>query len=452
MPAAVKYVPPMDKEREELLGLNNQEVRLRTDAFKKAENYYHGEHDKVINIEDGEPDDNIVVNMVKQVVDRTQSFLFPALPQISLTETQDTPDEKFVNQALEYNGGTIVLSNMSYNGSLSGHVFAKVVPPKRGSRFPRIVNLNPTMVTSFWRADDIQEVLWYSLQWKVGEKQYLQDIIQDKENWNIKTYVRNEGQLWEPEAEALWDYPLSPIVDWQHLPNVNRFYGQPDVSSELMSLNDQINRVASMVNRILRIHAFPRTIGIGLDPREIIKTEIDGFWATPNTEANIFNLEMQSDLGSSRDFLTMLIDTFLAQARVVIMRGTVRDFQRVTNTGIRAVFLDMIAKNALLRWSYGRGLQEISRRILMIEGKNYDILPQIVWADPLPEDDTETVNALAIERNLGIVSLQDAIQERGRNAVDQFAKIKREMADKDLVTFYNGGGNARLIKQDTNQV
>lgn len=452
MPAAVEYIPPTEKTREDLLGLNQQEIRLRSDSFKRAENYYHGEHDKVIYIEDGEPDDNIVINMVKQVVDRTQSFLFPSLPQISLTETADTPEEKFINQAFEYNGGTIVLSNMSYNGSLSGHVFSKIVPPKPGQMFPRIVNLNPTMVTVFWQADDIQNVLWYSIRWEVGKTQYMQDIIQGDEKWFIRTFKRDEGHLWEEYgAEAIWDFPLSPIVDWQHLPNVNRFYGQPDVSAELMSLNDQINRVASMVNRILRIHAFPRTIGIGLDPGEIIKTEIDGFWATPNTDANIFNLEMQSDLASSHNFLTMLVDTFLAQARVVIMRGTVRDFQRVTNTGIRAVFLDMIAKNALLRWSYGRGIQEISRRMLMIDGKDFSVLPQIVWSDPLPEDDTETVNALAIERTLGIVSLQDAIKERGRNANDQFAKIKREMADEDLVTFYGGSGNARLIKQDTNQ-
>jgi hypothetical protein len=75
--------------------------------------------------------------------------------------------------------------------------------------------------------------------------------------------------------------------------------------------------------------------------------------------------------------------------------------------------------------------------MLMLADKAFDRRPDVIWADPLPSDDTEIINALAIERNLGLVSLEQAIRERNRNAEEQINQMRREINDKDLSIFYS---------------
>jgi hypothetical protein len=151
--------------------------------------------------------------------------------------------------------------------------------------------------------------------------------------------------------------------------------------------------------------------------------------------------------------LQFLNDAMLMQARVVIMRGTVKDFQRVTNTGIRAVFLDMIAKNQLLRWNYGTGIQEISRRILMLNGMDFSRRPDVIWPDPLPEDDTETVNALSLERAMKIVSRKTVSQKRGYIWKEQLKQMEDEEKNEIFAMPEPGqGSGAAPAKTDKNEI
>ena len=436
MPQAMMYVPPDDKSRQDLLtGDGAEERRARQDQFKHALDYYDGRHERQLYVDDDQPDDNLVINMTKQVVDRTLSFLFPSMPKFQIDPTQVTEDEQWLDYAWRINNGPVLLNGVAYNGALSGHNFIKVVP---GKQYPRLISINPANVIVYWKADDKDTVLWYEIKWQVGKVLYIQDIIYnpETETWSIDDW-RKETGAWERVSHVDWQYELSPIVDWQHLPDANNFYGKPDIGAPELKFNDDINRIASNINKILRIHAHPRTIVKGANAKQIEKTAVNGLWSVENTDADIFNLEMQSDLQSSSGFLQMLQENFLAQSRVVIMRGSVKDFQRVTNTGIRAVFLDMISKNQLLRWNYGVALQEISRRMLMLVGKPFALRPDVVWADPLPSDDTERINALAIERNLGFVSIEQGIRERNRNAQDQIKQMRKEIHDPDLSIFYD---------------
>jgi hypothetical protein len=446
------------------LNTSNEERRLLAEKFIKAENYYEGDQPKPLAVDEDGVDDNVIINITKQAVDRTLSFLFPSpFRLVTDAATDNTPEEQYLNDTIGANGNMIFWDGVAYNGALSGHNFVRVLPPdaenERNSEFPRLINYKPGSVIVYWKADDKERVLWYEVRWDALGDNYVQDVRRADvgKAWVIDTYMQAKGtNRFELQSSEAWPYPLSPIVDWPHIPLSNKYYGKGEVTLDQISLNNSINRVASDISRILRFHAFPKTVGIGISAEDIQPTAVDGLWTTENPEAEIFNLEMKSDLASSMGMLQYLSEAHLSQARVVIMKGTVKDFQRVTNTGIRAVFLDMIAKNQLLRSSYGEAIQRIAQRILSLGGYAAN-RPDVLWPDPLPTDDTEAVNTVAIERNLNIVSHETASKKRGYDWEEEKAQMTEEAkleifsvpkpAEKD-----DKDGGSAPIKSDKNEV
>lgn len=420
----IGYIPPTDPRRFKLDVDGDKERRHRRKLFAENERYYNGDMSDPLIVDDDDPiNDNVILSILKQTVDRTLSFVFPDIPRLVIDpDIDENPDEQYIDETLRINGGLVFLNGLVYNGALAGHVFVKVMeadPTLEGSEdFPRLINLHPSNITIFWDASDQDRVLWYENQYSAGEDSFIQDTWFDKNRWLTQTYVKPKGkQRWQTRGElAVWDSILSPIVDVQHLPDAVRKYGKSDITTDLRKLNDGVNRVASDVSRILKHHAFPKTVVTGASSNEINKTEIGALYSIANPDAKVTNLEMESDLASSMNFLDKLIDNVYLTERVVKVTGNVKDYQRVTNASIRSVYLDQIAKNQLLRWSYGELLQKIARRILLLkyEGNQAKaVRPTVLWQDPLPMDDTESINTLAIERNMHIVSEETASKKRG---------------------------------------
>lgn len=452
MPAVTYYVDPNDKLRTNVWTIDN-ELNIRTDAFKKARKYYDGKHKPHLDIKDNEPDDNTVINVVKEAVDRTVTFLFPAMPKLELmpSETEETPDEEWLRDVWEANGGIALLHEIGLTGALSGHNFVRIMPPDGEDHdYPRIGILDPTQVTAYWYAPDKKKVVWYEVKWAIDKTDYVIDFINTKymnaseadivrsfmpvsednlvpelTQWMIVEYSKQSGQRWEIRAVDTWPAPFAPIVSWPHMPTPGAYYGTGECTH--MELNDNINLIASQINRIIRYHASPKTVGTGIAAGKLDQVGEDTFWTTPNENAKIFNLEMKSDLGSTRDHLQYLKDEYLSQSRVVILKGDVKDFQRVTNAGVRTVFIDMLSKNIILRWLYGVGIQQISRRLMFVAGKPV-LTPDVVHADPLPVDSVEEVNNYAIERNMGVVSRQTVSSKRGYNWTDEYQKMQQEQS------------------------
>lgn len=466
MPAAMSYVPPNDPSRfiiGNTLNKSNEERRLLTEQFERAEKYYDGDQPKPLAISEDGVDDNVIVNITKQSIDRTLSFLFPSpFRLVTDTAAENTPEEQYLNDTIDANMGMVFWDGVAYNGALAGHNFVRVLPidpeNEKNPNYPRLVNYKPGSVIAYWKADDKDKVLWYEVRWDALGDNYLQDVRRSDEGaktWTIDTYVQRKGtNRFEPMGTEIWPYPLSPIVDWPHLVQSNKYYGKGEATLDQMNLNNSINRITSDMARILRFHAFPKTIGIGMNAEDIQETAVDGFWTTENPEAEIFNLEMRSDLASSMNLLTYLSEAHLSQARVVIMKGSVKDFQRVTNTGIRAVFLDMIAKNQHLRGSYGEAIQRVAQRVLALGGFK-PIRPDVIWPDPLPTDDTEAVNTIAIERNMKIVSHETAAKKRGYDWDEEKTQMEQEAKLEIFAAPDVGGksdGGSAPMKTDKNEV
>lgn len=401
MPAATQYTP----DDRELRAAADSERRTRQDRHDRNWRYYTGQHHRPLKVTDG-IDDNVVLNLCKQTIDRTVSFLVPTFPRLQLDPDAQSPREDWLNATWSGSGGAALLLNMALNGALDGHVFARVVMGQGG---PQVINLSGRDTIAFWNADNYDEVLWYELRWQAGRTHWRQDVVNDGARWLVRDY-RMVGARYELADETIWPYALGPIVSWRHLPQPNSFYGMDELPHA--ALNDTVNRIASDMARILRFHAFPRTIGTGFEAAAVQPTAVDNFWSIPETDAKVFNLEMQGDLTASLNFLQYLTDTFLAESRVTMVHGDPNAVKGVTNLAIRALYLDMIAKNEVLRRHYGHALAALSRRLLLLGGYG-DVTPTVEWPDALPTDKREQLETIRAQLDLGLITQKQAQAQLG---------------------------------------
>lgn len=424
MPRATTYLDPNNKERTGMEMMTGTEREARVTAYTKAYKYYTAEHPRQLDRKPGEPDDNAVINMLRQTVDRTATFLFPTMPDFELdpNTTEESKDERWLTNVWAANGGISLLQEIALNGCLSGHVYVRIrqADPTLGDEYPQIILLDPGSIITYWQADDIRRVVWHEQRWSVGRDEFILDIVNRGAYWELLQYQRGGSSGWTLQTSERWNWPYGPIVHWKHLPNPNQFYGLSEAIN--VDLNDKVNLITSENNRIIRYHSSPKTIGTGASSGEIQRAGTDELWTVENPDAKFYNLEMQSDLAAARQHEEFLYRNYLAEQRVVILNGDIKDFQRVTNAGVRTVFMDMLSKNSILRWNYGTGLREISRRLFILKTGQTDILPVINHADPLPVDETERANVAVMHRSMNIASRETISTKSGYNWPDELRK------------------------------
>jgi len=414
MPATLSYwsADTSAKPYRELTEAAEKERRWRDEVYRLASDQYDGKHKHFLKKREGAVDPNVVINRDGEAIDDIIALALPELPTIELNETEETPDEQWLVEAWEENGGVTLLTDFMLFGALTGQSFARVLLPMEGSEYPQVIALHPASVLPYWRADDMRRIMWYEMMF-TSDRKYRQDIINLREfggsGWLIRTYVM-EGNRWQPFATEEWGYELGPILDWQHLRDPRRYYGRSHIKPSL--LNDRLNKVASDINQIIRIHASPRTVGKGMKAEDLTPTGIDAFYTIPE-KAEIKVLEMQSDLAASRDFLNLLGEEHAAEMHVTRLTGGIDAYKNITNLGLKVAFMPMLAQNDALHKQYERGVIGISRRLLMLAGKPYTGEIKCKWKLPLPMSELEQVQVVKQKRDMRLLSKQSASAELG---------------------------------------
>lgn len=440
MPAITRYYEPSSPYRSNYLKTYYaQDLVVRQEWFDRVWDYYHGKHQRQLEKFESEPDDNVVLNYVKQVVDRTITFLFPSFPALELDPdiTTVTPDEEWLRMVWEESGGIALLHEMVMLGSIGGSVYLRIMPPDPANGFdlPQIVVLDPLSMQTYWDASNVRKVLWHEMHWTVEDenisRDYIIDFVNNGTSWELLYYESSIGAgqtgMYQLVGREIWPSALPPIIHAKHLPNPRNYYGMSEFTPAQLDLNDKINLVASEANRIIRYHSGPRTVATGAEAADITPVVgVNQMWAIANPDAKIENLELRSDLSAATAHLERLRGDFLAESRVVILEGQVKDFQRVTNAGVRTVFLDPISKNLVLQWNYGKLIQKASQVAGYVGQKGFDLQPDVVFEDALPVDDVERVNTAMLERQMGIVSRQTVSTKRGYNWPMEVTKMTQE--------------------------
>ncbi len=432
MPAVTQYLTDSNTtEYYELERVFTEEISSRAARFKRNWSYYDGDMLKPLKIGEDGVDPNVLLPKIGQVADKTVSFLIgDGVTFDSGGDGESDNVDEIIDEIWRVNRQDTLLNNIALTGAICGHVFIRVESLE--DKMPRIVNLNPANCAVFWDVADYQHVLWYRIQYQVNERgpgkriDYVQGRYNGgkfdhnyRDEWYEVVYTTAGGfePLWKRMDEPrLLEYNWSPIIDWQNLPRPHEYYGQDDVSGAV-KLNAALNFVASNFNLILKHHASPKTIGLGFDAGDVLTTEVGGLYTVnkPRPEVDLFNLEMQSDLGSSSAFMSMLSEEIWNCARMVDPRILKDRVGALTNFGLRVMYLDALKKTETKRAIYSEGLEAVTRRTLELVGIEPPNEIEIIWGDVLPTDEDAHAQTLMAEVAAGLLDKQTFAEEMGRD-------------------------------------
>ena len=420
------------------------EQRQRQALFSLYWDYYRGRHRKPLKMRSGQPDDNTILNYSRRVVNKGVQFLFGKTIEFEIDGTDVmTRQEEYLAQVWGSDEEKMtLLQEIALNGAVTGTAFVRLYPPQGPGSLPRIVNVDPALLDVITNDDDIDDIRSYRITWKSGDQWKRHRIDADAGQWIISEEVKGAGDRWQLVSDEIWPWDFPPVVHCQNLPAPNEFWGISDL--ENADINDAINFTASNINRILRFHSHPKTIGIGFNAAQLQNTAVDQFWTIPNEQAKVFNLEMQSDLASAYAYLQELRNAYSKITGVPELDPAQVNIGALSGFALRILYGDLLELTRMKRNTYGAMLNELNRRILVVSNLG-DMLTRIVWQSPLPEDEQATSEALARDRQAGL-SLQTYMERRGYDWKREQERIAEEQATTDtigsaLLRAFDRGGN-----------
>ncbi len=411
--------------------------------YRRAWDAYFGRFRKPLKVRQGQPDDNVIVNFVRIIVDKGVAFLFGHEPRFELSEVRETDAEVWLRECWRVNRKMQFLQKLALNGAVCGHAFVKIVPREP---YPKLVNLSPEYVHVVTDPDDIDEVVRYIIQYPAvgpqGERLTVRQVIErdDGGRWLVTDQVAQGDGPFVTRSETVWPWNWPPVVDCQNLPSPNEYYGIPDVEGDVIALNDAINFVLSNMARIVRFHAHPKTWGKGFSAKQL-SVAVDETIVLPSPEAELHNLEMQSDLEASIRLYERLREALHEITRVPeVATGKLDRAGALSGVALHILYQPLLEKTRQKRMTYGEMLVELNRRLLEIGGFGPDNATTIHWPELLPKDLMQERQAALIDMQLGVS--QDTILQR-LGFDPELERAKREatsadMAEKMLEAFDRG--------------
>jgi hypothetical protein len=343
------------------------------------------------------------------------SFLFGQDVSFELVEGERTEAEEWLDACWAANRKLTLLQKLALSGAVAGHAFLKIIL-EPGRTDPRLVVLDPATVVVTVAPDDHERVLSYRIQFptidaETGRPVVLrQTIVADGTRWVIRDEKAFSGDRWQVVAETAWPYEFAPIIDCQNLPNPHDYWGVSDLEEDVLRLNDAINFLLSNLVRIVRYHAHPKTWGRGFRAEQL-DLSVDETIVLPSPDAELRNLEMQSDLGSSIQLYLRLREAFHEIARVPeIATGRVEGVGSLSGVALQILYQPLVEKTQTKRRLYGDLLVETNRRLLAIGGFGDDLMTTLHWPELIPGDPEAEAKTLVLWQQLGVS--QDTILRR----------------------------------------
>jgi hypothetical protein len=189
----------------------------------------------------------------------------------------------------------------------------------------------------------------------------------------------------------------------QNIPSPHEVYGISDLEPDVLHLCNGINRVVSNINRIVRLYAHPRTFGkmigdalnMDANPGAVIRLE--------HPDADLKNLEMSSDLGSSISLYQRMVAALHETTRIPeVATGKLDSAGNLSSLALRILYAPLIQKTESKRRTYGQTIEEMFRRVLSIMGYGDEVLVELLWADILPSDPEMLRRTALIDMQLGV--------------------------------------------------
>lgn len=421
------------------------EDEAREKVIETRRKYRKGEQRRQLEVKNG-ADDNVTVNFIGLVVNRAVTMLFGKGVTFDLPGEGDTPQSKYIKATWDANKQEILLHKIALLGAEDGTCYVKLDPGgivgRDGETYTRLVPQDPKMVTIKTKPDDIEYVTMYTIRWtgiREGKETQFKQEIRRKEGsdlWEWQDFYQPKGSAkWEPVNEPqTWEYDFAPMHHWQNMPDPLSPYGEPDVTNDVINLQDKLNFNASNMSKIIRYYAHPKTIISGVAKSDIADEPGKAIFL-PTAEAKAYNLEMNSDLASSFNYLQFMRQALFSITQSVDISSFADKIGALTNFGLRVLYMDALSRLQTKQELYGDALIEINRRLSVI-GKVGTDGGEVVWPDVLPVDEVSQISALEGDQRMGVVSKQTIATERGYKWDEE-----KERIDKDKQEDEQNNGN-----------
>lgn len=409
--------------------------RQRTERYAAAWAAYYGQGAKPLKVKAGKPDDNVRINLLRLLVNRSAS----ALIRGARWDYENENAQAYLDAVWKSSRRARTLRWLALNGGVCGHAFAKILPGQpagngRPAQSPRVVALDPATVSMRWAPDDLDDITQYKIQANVvgldGRPIIRREIIErEGRGWVItEAESRPDQPTWRTIRQVDWPYDFAPVVDCQNLPAPNEVYGNADLEADIIGLQRALDFVASNVQRIIRYHAHPRTWGSGFNATEL-RAAADEMIVLPNAQAQLHNLEMQSDLASSLALYDRLKSALhalmqvpeVATGRLETVAGT------ISGVALQILYQPLMERTEDKRETYGEMLLELNRRLLILAGMAPDP-GQMIWPEVIPRDPMAQRQAALLDLQLG-VSQDTLMQQLGYQPDAERAKSQVDAID-----------------------
>ncbi len=434
--------------------------------MQKAWRYYYGQMDRPLRTKPLQPDDNVMLNSAKLIVDKGVSFLFGNTLEYKVANAKllriDTvyefdirtgkmrekkvpvyAEDEYLKQIWARNREDSLQHRLGVNGAVSGTAYLRIkIEPNmldaEGKVMPRIMVIAPSMVSMIWNPTDYEEVLEYRIEWNGVEpstgrgRAYRQVISRNDEGmgWVIyDQHVDTSTGQWVTDFETQWGYSFAPIFHCQNLPNPNTLFGLSDITPDVLQLIHRRNFTLSYLARIIRYHAFPKTYATGITSMTDLQVGIDEILKLP-MGSTMQNLEMLSDLTSTMETLRYLDDALFALAQIPpVALGKIDGSGVLSGVALRIHYQPLLEKTETKRILYGEMLADVNKALLAIGGfgeyGTRDVM--LNWGELLPANTKEEAETGLIYDTLGI-SRRTIIEKLGFDADAEMAD--REAEDK----------------------
>lgn len=404
-------------------------------------NYYNGDHRPQLRVKDDGQDENITQNFIGLAVDRSVSRVLRGGVRFVLPEGADKQQE-YLDKVWAANKKEIILHQYVLHGSVYGTTYFKTCPdelidPFTNELLPRLIPIDPEIIRIKTEAHDMNDVKQYLIEYSYikelpqgntsvqcreiirkseaadyeGQTE-AQDTRSDvAETWQMEEWEQVGSGAWELKEVTEWPYNFPPIIHQKNLPSLKNCYGDSDID-DVVNVQDKSNFVTSNTAKIVKFFANPITFVFGISAKGMKENKLDSavgtLYAIPDKDAKANNLEMASDLSSSRNLSSDLRQSIFDISREVDMSSISDKLGALTNFGLSVLYTDAIDKNTTKRALYGDALLELNRRLLVIAGDEglASDPGYIVWGNAMVVNIMEELTADQTALGMGIVDKQ----------------------------------------------
>lgn len=424
----------------DILGGDN----LRRTTIMRARKYRSGFQPKKLRVKPPQSDDNIIVNVSGLVVERAVSLLMGKGVEFDLPGEGESEADTWLERVWELNKKSELLHDVADYGATSGTptvLFDVDSIISDGQAWPSLSVLDPAYLTIETDPQNYKQVKRYIVRWELpkpgmGDKIQRRRLIEpnvatDAEGAYATTWTISDQELqgnqWInlPGFPKAWAYEWPPILAWKNLPNPGSPYGRPDLTDDVLDVQDGINLVASNINKVMRLQGHQRLWSKMFGKGSKVDIGPDALLNADDVNAELHAIEANSGFADMVVFLHELQDALFTIARSTDPHSLKDKIGEITNFGLRVLYKDALDKLETKRELYGEALKEINKRLLELGGFPTDP-GEIIWEEPLPANETEQVGLYTFDLNNKIAARETIQRARGYDPETEDERIDND--------------------------